>query len=254
MGTLNENWLTEKLVDKEYKKYVLLAYLQDVGKHFNKTRLYPHFEELKAHYENLVNLRVHANHMRGQFPSDIVSIDLDKHQINYENTVTESSLMQELREIIQFSIPTMQAYIEDGKQILEFIEDHINIEPVGITPLNTSEGYLMLSNPFRKINSVYQYNITLYKKPGVAFGKPMESEGEASKFIHTKFIRSYNMTFSNTAESIKRDVIRNSKKLPNPATYFVETDLSIPLAESYLPIAKTMLVKYVSDADAEIIN
>ncbi len=242
MGTLNENWLTERLVDKEYKKYVLLAYLQDVGKQFNKSRLYPHLDELQAHYENLVSLRAHANHIRSQFPSDMVSIDLDKNQINYEKTVVESSVMKELREIIQFSIPTMQACIEDGKQILEFFEDHINIEPVGITPLNINEGYLMLCNPFRKINSVYQYNITLYKKPG-----------EESKYIHTKFIQSYKMTFSNTAESIKRDVIKNLKKLPNPATYFVETDLSIPLTESYLPIAKMMLVKYVSDKESETI-
>jgi hypothetical protein len=62
------------------------------------------------------------------------------------------------------------------------------------------------------------------------------------------------MTVSNTAESIKRDVIRNLKRLPNPATYFIETDLSIPLLESYLPIAKMMLVKYVSDANADMIN
>jgi hypothetical protein len=30
MGTLSENWLTEGLIDFEYKKYVLLGYLQKV--------------------------------------------------------------------------------------------------------------------------------------------------------------------------------------------------------------------------------
>ncbi|PCH93919.1 MAG: hypothetical protein COB85_06255 [Bacteroidetes bacterium] len=243
MGNLNENWLTEKLVDKEYKKYVLLAYLQDVGKKFNKTKLYPHFAELKVHCTNLINLEKHTNHLRRQFPLAISNINLDKREIRYKHAIVESAIMQELREIIQFSIPTMQACIEDGKQILEFIEEHINIEPVGITPLNTNEGYLMLCNPFRKINSVYHYTITLYKKPG-----------EGSRFIHTKFIQSYNMSIANTVESVKRDVIRNLKMIPNPATYFVETDLSIPLNESYLPIAKKMLVKYVTNNEPEQIN
>ena len=215
-------------------------FLNLIGKQFDKTRLYPHFEELKSHCDNLLNLQAHTNHMRRQFPSDMVSISIDKNEINYEKTVIESSVMQEIREIIQFAIPSMQAKIADGHQILEFIEAHINIEPVGITPLNTDEGYLMLCNPFRKLNFVFQYKITLYKKPE-----------EASKYIHTKFIQSYNMTVSNTAESIKRDVIRNLKRLPNPATYFIETDLSIPLLESYLPIAKMMLVKYVSDANVK---
>ncbi len=31
MADLNKNWLTEKYIDFEYKKYVLLAWLQEVN-------------------------------------------------------------------------------------------------------------------------------------------------------------------------------------------------------------------------------
>lgn len=31
MKTLNHNWLTEGLIDFEYKKYILLSYLQEVN-------------------------------------------------------------------------------------------------------------------------------------------------------------------------------------------------------------------------------
>ena len=41
MPKLSKDWITEKHIDFEYKKYVLLAYLQEVEKHFEMTSLYP---------------------------------------------------------------------------------------------------------------------------------------------------------------------------------------------------------------------
>jgi hypothetical protein len=41
MEKLKENWLTEGLIDFEYKKYVLLAYLKSVKESFSRVELYP---------------------------------------------------------------------------------------------------------------------------------------------------------------------------------------------------------------------
>ena len=57
MATLSKNWITEKLIDFEYKKYLLLAYLQQVSGQFDETRLYPSLSELIEHYKNVVSLR-----------------------------------------------------------------------------------------------------------------------------------------------------------------------------------------------------
>ena len=57
MERLNENWITENHIDFEYKKYLLLAYLQHVSERFTETKLYPAFGELVQHYRNLVSLR-----------------------------------------------------------------------------------------------------------------------------------------------------------------------------------------------------
>jgi len=57
MGTLSEKWLTEDLMDFEYKKYLVLGYLQIVETHFNEQKLYPDFAELIAHYKNIIQLK-----------------------------------------------------------------------------------------------------------------------------------------------------------------------------------------------------
>jgi hypothetical protein len=50
----------------------------------------------------------------------------------------------------------------------------------------------------------------------------------------------------NTYESLKSELIRNRSDLPNPAVYSIETDLSFPVEETLLPIAKRSLVKFIS--------
>ena len=39
MEFLNKNWITENQIDFEYKKYMLLAYLQHVSENFTDKRL-----------------------------------------------------------------------------------------------------------------------------------------------------------------------------------------------------------------------
>jgi hypothetical protein len=52
----------------------------------------------------------------------------------------------------------------------------------------------------------------------------------------------------NTYENLKSELIKNRTDLPNPAVYSIETDLSFPIEETLLPIAKRSLVKYISVA------
>ena len=57
MVSLDKNWLTEGLIDFEYKKYELLAYLKNVGKSFSENRLYPFLGDLIFHYNNILSLK-----------------------------------------------------------------------------------------------------------------------------------------------------------------------------------------------------
>ena len=51
MATLDKNWLTDGWMDFEYKKYVLLAYLQETAQQFDQKKLYPRLSELEHKME-----------------------------------------------------------------------------------------------------------------------------------------------------------------------------------------------------------
>ena len=57
MKSLSVNWFIEGSLDFEYKKYQLLAYLQQINQHFNKTKLYPDLNDLIFHYNNIFAFR-----------------------------------------------------------------------------------------------------------------------------------------------------------------------------------------------------
>jgi hypothetical protein len=46
---------------------------------------------------------------------------------------------------------------------------------------------------------------------------------------------------------IKVDLIKQNKNLPSPATYAVESEVSFPFEETFLPVAKRVLVKKISE-------
>ncbi len=236
MESLSKNWITEKHVDFEYKKYVLLAYLQHVSKNFDESKLYPHLNELIAHYKNVVELRDNKKTLYDSFTERLLGADLKDFKLLYEKILHDDELMQELETIISFSIPQFEKYMQEGKKIYDFIESQICVQPVGIMPLNAMEGYLFLRNGNEREMRVYNYQITIFQSPD-----------EKYRGIYTMYLASFEKNLSNTYEGIKQELIRYNRALPNPATYVFETDLQLPVEPTYLPIAKRMLVKYVAN-------
>ena len=238
MKNLNKNWITEKHIDLEYKRYVLLAWLNEVNHNFDKNILYPFYSELKEHHKQLIFLQESTQSIFEGFTERAKSIDWQSHNIIYEKTIDNDRLMQEIKAIINYSIPQIEHYLNEGRKIYCFIEDHLHIDPIGVIPLYPGEGYLLLKNGNNNQTRVYEYKITLFNKPDDKF-----------KHVQTRYVRSYKKNFINTLESIKSDLIRGNKELPNPATYAVETEMALPVNETFLPIAKRVLVKYVTGDD-----
>lgn len=235
MDNLSKNWITEKYVDFEYKKYMLLGYLQHVTKNFDQTKLYPAFNELIMHYKNVIELKENKKSFENNFNSRLLGVNIKEFKLLYESILHDDDLMQELESIIEFSIPQFEKHMNEGKKIYDFIESNINLIPVGIMPLRINEGYLFLHCHKQSEMQVYNYQVTLF-----------EASDELYRGIHTSFVGCYTKNLSNTYESIKRDVINYNKQLPNPATYVFETELEIPVEPTFLPIAKRMLVRHVS--------
>jgi hypothetical protein len=126
-----------------------------------------------------------------------------------------------------------------GKELYEEVEDKVEIFPVGLIPLKVEAGYFMLSDFVRRIINVYEYNITIF-----------ESALEKFRGIHTNLVSQYEMTISNTYQNIKYELIRASKQMP--AMYALEFKKTFPLAETMLPVAKRMLVRYVTTSSTNL--
>ena len=235
MKTLSQTWFADGYIDFELKKYTLLAYLQEIGKHFCENKLYPQFADLIFHYNNLVAFKENKRYLQEQFPKRLTGIQIEKLQLLYQSLVEDDELMQELEEIITYASSTMKKTITSGTEIYEFVENTLNIEPVGIIPLDHNEGYFMLCEGQCRNTWVYQYRLSIFEK-----------HDEKYRSIKTEFVDVWQRNIANSYQNIKAELIRNRSDFPNPAVYAVQTELSLPMEETLLPIAKRSLVRYIS--------
>ena len=234
---LSETWFAEGYIDFELKKYTLLAYLQEVNKYFIENKLYPQLADIVFHYNNIVAFRENKKYLQEHFPKKLTGIQMEKLQLLYEQMIEDDELMQELEDIIHYSADKIKGAIHSGKEIYEFVEDKINITPVGILPLDIQEGYFFLSSGNEKKVGIYHYRLSIFEK-----------HDEKYRSIRTLFITDRQRSITGTYEAIKSDLIKQWNHLPNPAVYSIETALKFPVDETLLPIAKRSLVKFISAA------
>jgi hypothetical protein len=239
MKQLSETWFAEGYIDFELKKYTLLAYLQEIDKHFNENKLYPQLADVVFHYNNLVAFRENKKFLQDNFPKKLTGIQMQQLQVLYEQIIGDSELMQELEDIINYAAINIKKTLQTGVSIYEFVEDKINITPIGIIPLDIKEGYFFLSSGDTSITRVYHYRLSIFEK-----------HDEKYRSIKTAYVDRWNRGLVTTYEHIKSDLIRYHKALPNPAVYSIEVGLSFPIDETLLPIAKRSLVKYISQPAA----
>lgn len=237
MKSLSETWFAEGRIDFELKKYTLLAYLQEVGSCFDENKLYPQLADIIFHYNNIVAFRENKKYLQEHFPKKLTGLQMEKLQVLYEQMIQDDELMTELEDIIHYSAAKIKSSIHQGTEIYEFVEERLNIIPVGIIPLDTQEGYFFLSNGNTKSTRVYQYRLSIFEK-----------HDERYRSIKTSFVDNWQKSITSTYEHIKSELIRIKKDLPNPAVYSIETPLTFPVEETLLPIAKRSLVKFLSTA------
>lgn len=234
MKQLNQNWLTEGLLDFEYKKYLLLAYLQEVSRNFNQSRIYPFLSDLILHYNNVVSIKERKVQVIQQFPKKLTQIDMRNLRLQYERVVSDDAAMEVIEEIIDFALPLLKDHVRQGADLHEFVEEKMKLFSVGVVPLHNLEGYLFIRINPKKDTRVFEYTITIF-----------ENAYEKFRGIKTHYIATYKSSYTNTYENIKVDLIRSRKELPTPAVYVAEAQMEFPFEETVLPIAKRALVREV---------
>ena len=240
MRTLPENWLTNGLLDFEYKKYQLLDYLSGVRSEFDEQKLYPVLTDLNMHYRNLLQVRENKKLIYEQFPKQISKADFEKLELIYEKIIADDETMQQIEEIMEFAAPRFGNALNKGKEIYDFLESKVEITPVGITPIYHDAGYLFLESFPQKETRLYKYQLSVF-----------QNSYETYRGLHLDYLQSIRRGLTETYENLKLTLVKQDKSLPNPATFAVIAKVACPFEQSLLPIAKRVLLKFVSHLNAQ---
>ena len=181
-------------------------------------------------------IKKNKEYVAENFPKKLTRVDLEKFQLEYERMIDDDEYLEEIEKIIDFAMPKLEGYLKEGKGLYDFVENKIEISPVGIVPLNTEFGYMLMKADHDPETKVFEYEITIF-----------ENVDEKYRGIKTKFITSYIKNISTTFENMKIDLIRNNQSIPNPATFLVLSKLSFPMTETLLPVAKRSFVRYIAN-------
>src|ERR1700741_4423438 len=121
MKSLGANWFIEGAIDFEHKKYILLDYLQEINRHFDRSRLYPNLTDLIFHYNNLLDFKTNKSVLQQAFPHRLTKTDMEEVKLTYEKIIQDDLSMKEIEGIIGYALSKMDPAIQTGKEIYDFV-------------------------------------------------------------------------------------------------------------------------------------
>ncbi len=233
-GVPAERWLTAP-VDEESDHYRLLAYVQRIDLRYRERKLYPHLDELRIRLEQLQELRRKRHELIAGMPRGITGMDLRKGEL-IRVAAHEDELLRAIDTMLATSLPELNSALERGADLRSWLASSIRIEPVGLLPLHTREGYLLIHQG--RNARVYAYALTL----------PTHApEIGAHHGLRTRFVADYTIGFGCTYGHVKADLVRTHTHLPNPAVFAFTSDVAIPAIESFVPLAKQLVYEVLSE-------
>lgn len=234
MKTLAKNWITEGLIDFEYKKYQLLAYLQEAEREFQAVRLYPILSDLIDHHRLLLELNSGRTELSRLFPKALNGIDFQNAQLQFGEKVEDGEVMKEISQITEYALPRLATQIDEGKSIYNFVEEQVEFEPVGIQPIYNREGFILMTQENKSDVHAFRYKSNF-----------LQMAGEKFRSITFWFVGIFQKNLVNTLERLKMQLIREVKELPNPATWRLHSHHTVPIEETLVPISKRLVLQQI---------
>lgn len=222
--------------DFETAQYQVLGGLQTVRHAFANNHIYPYLGGLVKLYHTLQRIVAQIDDLRDAAPAELTGIDLEAGALQYERGELSDDQVAFVEDLIRWALPHLQQAIEEGRTIYEFVEEHLELEEVGIVPSYVEEGYLFV--PDRQTHSLHilQYSLSVFTDAGERY--------RSLKTVHVKSVFRRNITPS--PQSLKLELLSEKRDLPNPATYAFESELDFPFDATMLPVAKRKLIRYLS--------
>ena len=75
---------------------------------------------------------------------------------------------------------------------------------------------------------------------------PLKGFKETGDEVKIFFVVKMRITLGNTMEQIKKSLLQNNKELPNPAAFSVGSRVKMPYRETFIPLAKKLLVNKIA--------
>ena len=232
MGLLKHNWLTDHIIDFEYKQYILLAYLQRVKSSFSELCLFPELSDLIYHYRNLMHYIENKEIIDENLPADVKGVDIQQMKLMYEAILQDDEMMEILNDIVAYALPMFEDAIYEGRELYEIVEEHIRMDTVGIVPLYNKEGYFVLTDEDTEEASIYRYDLSSSEKPDETF-----------RTISSSLLKKVKKSKYDGFEDLKLELINDYEELPVPAIYRFHSTLQVPHDQTFLPVTKRILLK-----------
>jgi hypothetical protein len=222
--------------DLEKRQYIILAELKKVSEEFRYYKIYPHLSMLAELYKILRDVLNRLSDLREQFPKRVGKIDWVNQTIEHEVIFVDGTDLSAVENLINWALPNIKKVIEEGVAIHEYVEKELSVEHVGILPNYRDEGYLFVpDNEAKKLN-LFRFKTSIFQSSEAPY-----------RSLRTRYLRSLNQSGAQLAPgSIKLQLIKEEKDLPNPATYSVQTNLIFPFEEAIMPVAKRKLMQAIS--------
>ncbi len=232
---LTKDWILVPAIDRELKRYTLLAYLQQVGLRFAERKLYPYLLDVADHLDGLELLQQRADDLRSTMPRDITGLDPRTGTVTYAPLPAPEGALGVIDEVIDDALPELRERLAQGGELRERICEHIQFGPVGVQPLDPRAGYLLLRQGHQA--RIYTYSVTLLR--------------DADQELHwrsvvTQYVGSRALGLHRPYEAIRAELIATRPQLPVPATFGFECTWEVPHIETFMPLAKQLVHRYIT--------
>lgn len=107
-------WYLESPIDFEHKQYVLLSYLQKVDNSFLYKKLSPHYLHMEKMIYEMINFQNSLIEMKNRFDKERYIFFKSNPKLEGEN----NEMVDEINEIVEFSLPQVKTRLDLGKFIL----------------------------------------------------------------------------------------------------------------------------------------
>lgn len=246
MPALSLDAFSRAAYDFEQAQYRVLDGLKRARDAFSENRIYPHLGELAKLHRTLRRVLKRSEEVREGLPREIKEIDLENKEIVYDWPELSEGQLADVKALIEWALPRLQATLEEGKTIFEFVDESLHLEEVGLVPSYRQEGYLLVPEGEAGALHVMQYELSIYDGS-------LGEDGERYRRLKTTHLKSidYDAGLLPEPRQVKLDLLEERRELPNPATYFFASDVDFPFEPTVFPIAKRKLMRYLSGAEGE---